>query len=50
LDRLTDTMQDLAVLLGPIAEAERGTHRVEGFFGRRDRKEQQNPEGHQPKS
>ena len=41
VDRLTDTMVDLVALLAPMAEAERGLQRVEGFFGRRHRKERQ---------
>jgi predicted trehalose synthase len=44
VDRLTDTMQDLVALLAPMAEAERGVQRMEGFFGWRHRKQHHDPE------
>jgi predicted trehalose synthase len=50
VDRLTDTMVDLVALLAPMAEAERGLQRVEGFFGRRHRKERTASQDDPPKS
>jgi hypothetical protein len=49
VDRLTDTMQELVVMLAPMAAAEHEMQRVGRFFGRRRHDEHAGDEG-QPKS
>lgn len=49
VDRLTDTMQELVVLLAPMATVERDVHRVGHLFGRHHHDDPPGPE-HEPKS
>ena len=49
VDRLTDTMQELVVLLAPIATVEHDVHRIGHLFGRHHHDDQPGQEG-APKS
>jgi methyl-accepting chemotaxis protein len=40
VDRLTDTMQELVVMLAPVATVERDVHRIGHLFGRRHHDDQ----------
>jgi methyl-accepting chemotaxis protein len=49
VDRLTDTMQELVVILAPMATVERDVHRIGHLFGRQHHDDQPGQEG-EPKS
>ena len=48
VDRLTDTMQQLVVMLAPIAAAEQEAHRIGRFLGRHHRDDQPKHEEREP--